>query len=163
MKSFKKFCKYSLPIVMSDRHSINTLEEVLSSLDETGLAYSELEDYITDLRLIEQDFICNISNNLKLKGLKEGIPDITGEMIDKLVILAPASTEYNCHGWSLGSVHNIPLSSTRGNLIEEITFYRSLPDIQNKIDGTMRTLFSLSTTSILNQTTVPSRLEGAVV
>lgn len=163
MAKFKDFSKYSLPIVMSDRSRIKQLQEILTSFDETGLAYSELEDYIGSLTLIGKDFFSNISNNLKLKGMKEGIAETAEKMLNGIVILSPPSSEYNCHGWSLGTVRNIPLSSSNTkNLLAEIDLYRMLADYKSHIDNTMKTLYAIPK-SVLKQNSNLSREEGSII
>lgn len=162
MSKFQDYSKYSLPIVMKDIRILEKLQEMLTSFDDTSVAYSELEDYINCLTSIQKDFLHNISNNLKLKGMKEGVLETVGKMIDGMVVLAPPSSEYNCHGWSLGTVRNIPLSSNKKDLLEEIGVYRGLKGFHDHTDETMSTFFSMPK-SILKENSELSRNEGSIL
>jgi len=163
MSKFQDHSKYSLPIVMKDIRIIKDLQEILTSFDDTSVAYSELEDYINHLTSIQNDFLRNISNNLRLKGIKEGVSETVGEIIDGMVVLAPPSSEYNCHGWSIGTVRNIPLSSNnKKDMLEEIKLYKELKDFYDHTDQTMFTFFSMPK-SILKETSVPSSKEGSIL
>jgi hypothetical protein len=153
---------FSLPIVMSDRHKIMDLEETLSSFDNTSIEYSELEDYIGHLKSIERDFLFNISNNLRLQGMGEGVLALAGGIIDRVTVLAPPSTEYNCHGWSFGTVINISLSCTNEDLPKEMYVLRKLKAYSANIDERMSTFFSLSQSS-LREKDGPSAQEGSIV
>lgn len=163
MSKFQDHSKYSLPIVMKDIRILEKLQEILTSLDDTSVAYSELEDYINYLTSIQKDFLHNISNNLRLKGMKEGVSETVEEIIDGMVVLAPPSSEYNCHGWSLGTVRNIPLSSNnKKDLLEEIELYKGLKDFYDHTDQTIFTFFSMPK-SILKETSVPNSNEGSIL
>jgi hypothetical protein len=148
---------------MKDIRILEKLQEMLTSFDDTSVAYSELEDYINYLTSIQKDFLHNISNNLKLKGMKEGVLETVGKIIDGMVVLAPPSSEYNCHGWSLGTVRNIPLSSNnKKDLLEEIELYRGLKNFYDHTDKTMPTFFSIPK-SILKENSNPSGYEGSIL
>lgn len=160
IKGFKDLSKRTIPIVMKDRHYTDKLKEILSSLE--GVASFELEDYIEQLELIGKEFTSNISNNLKLYGMKEDIQEITEKMIDKVIILGSSSSEYNCHGWSFGCVRNIPLSSNKGDLLKEVSFYRDLKDYKSYVNYNVMALFSIDKAT-LKDSINPNFNEGSVI
>jgi hypothetical protein len=151
-KKFEKLFKKTIPIIMKDRHNLHELNEILESLNtkETNLAYFELEDYIEQLQLIDKDFTTHISNNLKLYGIKDGIKEKVIEMLDKIIILGNPSSEYNCHGWSFGCVHNLPLSSLKINLEKELNLYKKMDEFKNSTDDSIKSLFSLKNSTLKN-------------
>ena len=161
-KEFKELVKINVPIVMSDLSNIDKMKEVLESLE--GMASFELEDYIEQLEIIGKDFTSHISNNLKIYGMKEGVLEVTNSILNKIVILGTSTSEYNCHGWSLGSVSNIPLSQKKINFQKEIDLYSSFKDYKNKTDFNTFSYFSKkSFAPIFKNNTEPSYKESSIV
>jgi len=160
MPEFKKFASYSLPIIAKDRHRIEELEKTLNSMNKRSVAYSELEDYIADLKSITKDFLFNISNNLESKGI-ERASEITADIVDELIILSPPSAEYNCHGWSLGTLINVPFFSTKEKFLQEALLYRQQQDFQIHTDSTTYTFFSIPE-SLLVENTTSTKQEGSI-
>ena len=165
MSKFKT--SYSLPIVMSDRHRVKDLKEILGSMDDTSISYSELEDYITNLESIEKEFLTNITNNLHrmpIYSQKQDASRAAAKIIDDITILAPSTTEYNCHGWSFGTVHNIALDEISQAIFLQMLHQErelELEDTQH-IDKTMNAFFS-KPASCLVEKSEPSITEGSII
>ncbi len=161
-KNFKSLFDRTIPIVMKDRYNINELKEVLKSYGG-GINGTELEDYIEQLQLIEENFLKRITNNLSLSGVKEGAKGMAGDILDKIVILGKDTSNYNCHGWSFGCVHNIPLSSNKGYLLDELQGYTYLTEYTKCIDKNVVSFFSQKEKSILKEADKPNKNAGNVI
>lgn len=150
MPDFKSFSKYELPIIAKDSHRIGELKEILGSLEEDSFAYFDLEEYIDNLTSITSVFLHNISNNLMLKGFTEDIAtETTKEIIDKMIILSPPTSDYNCHGWGLGTVANIPSFSTKASFLDDALAYKEQQNLLLHTDTTMTTFFNTTENSLI--------------
>jgi hypothetical protein len=158
---FKKLFDRTIPIVMKDRYQIKDLKEILDSYDG-GLNSIELDDYIEQLGLIEENFLKRITNNLLLSGIKEGAKEIAGDILDRIIILGKDTSSYNCHGWSFGCVHNIPLSSNKGDLLEELQGYTYLKDYMMSVDKDFVSFFSQGSKSILKENVQSNKTQGNI-
>lgn len=126
-----------------------------------SLEYFELAEYIDQLTLATKDLSCNIINNLKGYGLGDEASEITKEVIDKVILLAPATGRYNCYGWSLGVVTKPDILHIRESFLEDIILSKKQKVIKIQTDPTMHTFFSIEGSQLVENTaSVPT--EGNV-
>jgi len=131
-------------------------------MDKGSFAYSDLEDYIDNLTTITSTFLLNICNNLTLRGFKEDIfTRMTEEIMDQMIILSPPTSDYNCHGWSLGTVANIPYFSTKTNFLNDALLYKEQPELLSSTDKTISTFFNTLESSLIETDTATEK-EGNI-
>lgn len=152
---------YSLPIVVKDRHKKDDLEEIKNSMAKGSVEYNELEEYIDHLNSASRDLLSNITDNLKGHGLGEEASSVTEEMIDKMILLAPATRKYNCHGWSLGSVNEINFYSVREQFIDKVSLFKKEERFNTQTDPTMHTFFATEASRLV-ENTISNPAEGNI-